>query len=189
MITTESMGLLSSESDYYVLKEKWWDWGGGDIHNQGGTVVGHMHRKVLSLRAFTEISDRDGSFLFSVEKKLISMRPSYMIKDQQENVLGRTNKKILTLFRPQLWLEDENGRKMLEAQGNLLGRNFEIKDEGNKPIARVGKSDFFRDLILGGTIFDFQDTYAVRVLDREYDRRLILGFVVAIDNSVHDKDK
>jgi uncharacterized protein YxjI len=53
----------------------------------------------------------------------------------------------------------------------------------------VGKSDFFRDLILGGTIFDFQDTYAVRVLDREYDRRLILGFVVAIDNSVHDKDK
>ena len=48
---------------------------------------------------------------------------------------------------------------------------------------------FFRDLFLGGTIFDFRDTYAIRMLDREYDRRLILGFVVAIDNSVHDKDK
>ena len=189
MITTESVSLLSPESGYYVLKEKWWDWGGGDIYNQSGTVVGHMHRRVLSLRAFTEISDRDGSFLFSVEKKLISMRPSYMLKDHQENVLGRTNKKILTLFRPQLWLEDENGRKMLEAQGNLLGRNFEIKNMDNKAVAHVGKSDFFRDLFLGGTIFDFRDTYAIRMLDREYDRRLILGFVVAIDNSVHDKDK
>ncbi|MCJ7760856.1 hypothetical protein MUP59_06925, partial [Candidatus Bathyarchaeota archaeon] len=76
MITTEDMDLLNPESDYYVLKEKWWDWGGGDIYGQNGAVVGRMHRRMISLRAFTEISDRDGSFLFSVEKKLISMRPS-----------------------------------------------------------------------------------------------------------------
>jgi len=40
--------------------------------------------------------------------------------------------------------------------------------------------------VLGG-MFDFSDTYAVQILDPEYDRRLLLGFVIAIDNSVHDK--
>ena len=143
----------------------------------------------MSIRAFTEVTNGGGSLLFSVEKKLISMRPSYMIKDNQENVLGRTNRRILTLFRPQLWLEDEKGPKILEAQGNVLGKNFEIKDSENRLVAQVGKSDFFRDFILGGSLFDFADTYAVKILAKEYDKRLILGFVIAIDNSVHDKNR
>ena len=189
MIKPEVMSLLSPELDYCVLKEKWFDWGGGDIYDRKGTVMGRMHRKVLSIRAFTEVTNSDESMLFSVEKKLISMRPSYMIKDPQENVLGRTNRKIFTLFRPQLWLEDEQGNKILEAQGNVMGRNFEIKDTGNRPIAQVAKTDFFRDLIFGGSLFDYSDTYAVKMLDRQYDKRLILGFVIAIDNSVHDKNR
>jgi len=52
--------------------------------------------------------------------------------------------------------------------------------------AKVGKSDFFKDLVFGG-VFDYSDTYAVQILDSEYDKRLLLGFVIAIDNSVHDK--
>ncbi|MDQ1281029.1 MAG: hypothetical protein QG670_2293 [Thermoproteota archaeon] len=189
MFNPGEMGLLNPELDYFVMKEKWWDWGGGDVYDQKGSVIGRMHRRVLSIRAFTEVSNGDGSLLFSVEKKLISMRPSYMIKDNQESVLGRTNRKILTLFRPQLWLEDESGSKTLEAQGNLLGRNFEIRNSENTVIAQVGKSDFFRDLVLGGGLFDFSDSYAVKVFDKGLDKRLILGFVIAIDNSVHDKNK
>ncbi|MFH0748302.1 MAG: LURP-one-related family protein [Candidatus Bathyarchaeota archaeon] len=189
MIRPENLSLVNPEVDYYVLKEKWWDWGGGDVYDKKGTTMGHMYRRIISLRAFTEVTNNDGSLLFSVERKLISMRPSYMIKDCQENVLGRTNRKILTLFRPQLWLEDEKGTKSLEAQGNFLGKKFEIKDSANRLIAQVGKSDFVRDLILGGSFFDFADTYAVKILDKEYDKRLILGFVIAIDNSVHDKKR
>ena len=110
-----------------------------------------------------------------------------MIKDQQGNVLGRTNRKILTFFRPKLWLENENGKKILEAQGNFLGKDFKIKDNTGNLIAQVGKSDFFRDLILGGSLFDFTDTYAIKIFNRVFDRRLLLGFVIAIDNSVHDE--
>ena len=92
------------------------------------------------------------------------------------------------MFRPKLWLENDRGKKLLEAQGNFVGKDFKIKDTKNdKLIAHVRKSDFFRDLILGGSIFDFTDTYAVKLLDNDYDKRLILGFVIAIDNSVHDK--
>ncbi len=37
-------------------------------------------------------------------------------------------------------------------------------------------------------MFDFADTYAVQIQDPSYDKRLLLGFVIAIDNSVHDDD-
>jgi len=36
MDSVAGMGLLSPELNYYILKEKWWDWGGGDIFNQRG---------------------------------------------------------------------------------------------------------------------------------------------------------
>lgn len=180
------MDLLNSEVNYYVLKEKWWDWGSGDICNEAGTPIGRMHRRVISLRALTEVTERDGNPVFTVNKKLVSMRPSYMIKDAEGSLLGRTNRKILTLFRPKLWLEGEKGKKLLEAKGNFLGKDFKIKDLKGNLKAKIGKSDFFKDLVLGG-MFDFSDTYAVQILDPEYDKRLLLGFVIAIDNSVHDK--
>jgi uncharacterized protein YxjI len=180
------VGLLSPRVNYFVLKEKWWDWGGGDIYNGTGTPIGKMYRKVISLRALTEVTETNGTLVFAVNKKLVSIRASYMIKDVQGNTLGRTNRKILTLFRPKLWLEDEHGNKLLEAQGNFLGRDFKIKDSKGNLKAKIGKSDFFKDLLFGG-VFDFSDTYAVQILDPGYDKRLLLGFVIAIDNSVHDK--
>jgi len=180
------VGLLSPRVNYFVLKEKWWDWGGGDIYNKIGTPIGKMHRKVISLRALTEVTETNGTPIFAVNKKLVSIRASYMIKDVQGNTLGRTNRKILTLFRPKLWLEDEHGNKLLEAQGNFLGRDFKIKDSKGNLKAKIGKSDFFKDLLFG-EVFDFSDTYAVQILDPGYDKRLLLGFVIAIDNSVHDK--
>ena len=180
------VGLLSPKVNYFVLKEKWWDWGGGDIYNETGTSIGKMHRNVISLRALTEITETNGTPVFAVNKKLVSIRASYMIKDAQGNTLGRTNRKIITFFRPKLWLEDENGNKLLEAQGNFLGRDFKIKDSKGNLKAKIGKSDFFKDMVFGG-VFDFSDTYAVQILDPEYDKRLLLGFVIAIDNSVHDK--
>lgn len=183
------MSLLDPLVNYFVLKEKWWGWGSGDIYDQQGNTIGHMHRRVISLRALTEVKENDGSLAFTINKKLASIRSSYIIKDSQGKLLGRTNRKIITLFRPKLWLEDEKGKKLLEAQGNFLGRDFKIKNSQGRLIAQVGKSDFFKDLILGGSVFDYTDTYAVKILDSNYDKRILLGFIIAIDNSVHDKKK
>jgi uncharacterized protein YxjI len=181
-----TLGLLSPEVDYFVLKEKWWDWGSGDIYNEKGMSIGKMHRKIISLRALTEVTETDGTLVFTINKKLASIRASYMIKDPQGHTLGRTHRKILSFFRPKLWLEDEHGKKLLEAQGNFLGRDFKIADSHGDLKAKIGKSDFFKDLVFGG-VFDFSDTYAVQILDPEYDKQLLLGFVIAIDNSVHDE--
>jgi len=180
------MSLLAPQVKYYVIKEKWWGWGSGDIYDEQGKTIGHMHRKVLSIRAFTEVNENDGSLAFSINRKIVSIRSSYVIKDAEGNFVGRTNRKIITLFRPKLWLEDKKGKKLLEAQGNFLGKDFTIKNVKGRIVAQIGKSDFFKDLMLGG-VFNYSDTYAVKILDPNYDKKIVLGFVLAIDNSVHDK--
>jgi hypothetical protein len=38
-------------------------------------------------------------------------------------------------------------------------------------------------------VFDFSDTYVLQVTEPSFDRRLLLGLVIAIDNSVHDNRK
>lgn len=182
------MSLQQNQTNYYVIKEDWWNWGSGDIYNHAGVAIARMHRRALSLRAFTEVTNLNGHKLFSVERKIVSLRPSFVLKDAQGDTIGRTNRKLLTLFRPKLWLEDARGHRLLEAQGNFLGKDFQIKTAQGQSVAQVAKSDFFRDLFLGGSLFDFSDTYAVQIIDVNYDQRLLLGFVIAIDNSVHDDD-
>lgn len=179
-------GLLDLSRDFYLIKERLWDWGSGDIYDERGTTIGRMRRKLISLRAEITIEEIDGTPIISVNRKIISLRPSYDIKDGGGNLLGRTRRKLLTIIRPKMWMEDATGDKSLVGQGAFAGWDFEIKDRLGRKIAEVSKTDRWRDIFLGG-IFDYSDTYALHILDRSHDRRVLLGFVIAIDNSVHDK--
>lgn len=178
--------LLSPEREFYLIKEKFWDWGSGDIYDERGNTIGRMKRKVLSLRSLITVMDLNGEPIFTINQKLASLRSCFDIKDKDGRLIGRTKKKILSLFRPKLWLEDQFGNQILEAQGSFAGWDFVIKDKTGRTLAEVRKLDRWRDVWLGG-VFDFSDTYAVKVLEKNCDRRLVLGFVLAIDNSVHDR--
>ncbi|MBT3363331.1 MAG: hypothetical protein HN929_03885 [Chloroflexi bacterium] len=177
--------LIDAERQYYVVKEKFWDSGSGDINDEGGATIGKMDRKFFSLRAAIDVTEADGTTLFTVSKKLVSLRTSYDIKDENDELLGRTKKKLLS-FRPKMWMEDAEGRKLLWAQGSYMGWDFELKDNTGQIIGQVRKADRMRDVFLGG-MFDFSDTYALQIMEPSFDRRLLLGMVIAIDNSVHDK--
>ena len=67
-----------------------------------------------------------------------------------------------------------------------MGWSFKITDMSGNLIAEIEKADRWRDVFLGG-LFDFKDTYALRILDNQTDRRILLGFVLSIDNVLHDK--
>ena len=180
--------LIDAERQYYVVKEKFWDWGSGDINDESGATIGKMDRKFLSLRSTIAVTEADGMGLFTVSKKLVSIRTSYDIKDENDELLGRTKKKIFSFFKPKMWMEDAGGRKLLIAEGSFAGWRFTIKDNTGQLIGQVSKSDALRDVFLGG-MFDFSDTYALQVMEPSFDRRLLLGLGIAIDNSVHDVKK
>ena len=84
------------------------------------------------------------------------------------------------------FLEDANGTRWYEAQGKLMGWSFKVMDlSTGKIVAEIEKADRWRDVFLGG-LFDFKDTYALKILDNETDRRILAGFVLSIDNILHD---
>jgi uncharacterized protein YxjI len=178
-------GLFDINRNYYILKEKYWDWGSGDILDDKGQIIGKMKRKILSIRKKVSLLELGGAVAASIHAKLISARSAQDLKDPEGNLIARIKKKILA-FKPKFFLEDADGNRWYEAKGNFFGFSFKVKDLSNgKIVAEIEKADRWRDHFLGG-MFDFKDTYALRILDNETDRRILVGFVLSIDNVLHD---
>ena len=178
-------GLFDLNRNYYILKEKYWDWGSGDILDENNQVIGNMRRVILSIRRRVELLEVDGTLSATIHSKIVSARGAQDLKDPQGNMIARIKKKILSVFRPKFFLEDPHGNRWYEAQGKFMGWSYKVTDMSGKLIAEIEKADKWRDVFLGG-LLDFKDTYALRILDNETDRRILLGFVLSIDNVLHD---
>ena len=184
---SRSGGLFDINRNYYILKEKYWDWGSGDILDEKNQPIGRMKRIILSIRRRVELRELDGSVVATIHSKIISARGAQDLKTPDGQLIARIKKKILSLFRPVFYLEDPEGNQWFRAQGKFMGFSFKVYDvtTGNV-VAEIEKADRWRDIFLGG-LFDFKDTYALRILDNVTDRRILLGFVLSIDNVLHDR--
>lgn len=178
-------GLFDINRNYYILKEKYWDWGSGNILDENNQSIGKMRRVILSIRRRVELIELDGTIAATIHAKIVSARGAQDLKDPYGNMIARIKKKITSVFRPKFFLEDVNGKRYFEAQGKFMGWSYKVTDMSGKLIAEIEKADRWRDIFLGG-LMDFKDTYALRILDNETDRRILLGFVLSIDNVLHD---
>jgi uncharacterized protein YxjI len=185
-ITQETSGkLFDLNRNYYILKEKYWDWGSGDIIDNQGQIIGKMHRKIFSIRKKVELLELDGTVAATIHAKLISARSAQDLKDPEGNLIARIKKKILA-FKPKFFLESPEEERLYEAKGNFMGFSFKVTDlSTNQIVAEIEKAKKWRDIFLSG-VFDFKDTYALKILDNKTDRRILLGFVLSIDNTMHD---
>lgn len=179
-------GLFDPSRDMYVLKEKYWDWGSGPILDAEGNEIGKMHRKIFSLRSKIELMEPDKTVKAAIHKKLIAIKPTFDLKDTGGNQLARISKTFWSFIRPKFYLQNPEGEKIMQAQGKFMGFNFTVSDMNENLIATIKKADKWRDVFLGG-LMDMKDTYALKIEDPDVDRRLLLGFVIAIDNTLHDK--
>jgi len=181
-----SGSLFDSQHEFYVLHEKYWNWGSGDILDEKGIVIGKMHRVFLSLRARIELKEVDGALSAQIHRKLVAIRSTYDLKDAQDVLIGRLRKAILNIIHPKIWLEDAMGNKILEARGSFMRYDFVVYDMSGKVIAEINMLNRWKEFFMGGSFLDFSDRYGIRVIDKSVDRRLILGFCIAIDNTMHD---
>ena len=184
--SSESGKLFDLNRNYYIIKEHMWDMGFGDIMDEEGKLIGKMHRILLSIRRRVELQELDGTIAATIHSKIVSARGAQDLKTPDGVLIARIKKKILTFFKSKFYLEDPLGVRWFEADGNFFGWSFKIYDlTTGKLVAEIEKADRWRDVFLGG-IFDFADNYALRILDNETDRRILLGFVLSIDNVMHD---
>jgi uncharacterized protein YxjI len=182
-------GLFDPRRAGYVIHEKTWDWGSGDILDESGQKIGRMERKIFSLRAEIKLTELNGEIASKIHRKIVAIKPTYEIKDASDTLIGKIEKALLSL-RPKLYVTDANeNNKLLEIKGNFVGWDFTIKDlrNGNQ-VGTVKKLDRWKDVFFGGSIFDRSDKYALRIESPSIDRRLVVGAVIAIDNMFHDED-
>jgi len=179
-------GLFDINRNYYLIKERWFDLGFGDIMDENGQLIGRMNRIIFSIRRRVELQELDGTILATIHSKIVSARGAQDLKDPQGNMIARIKRKILTFFRHVFYLEDPFGNRWYEAEGNFMGWSFKVYEVGTrKLVAEIEKADRWRDVFLRG-LFDFADTYALKILDNETDRCILVGFVLSIDNVLHD---
>lgn len=189
-------GLFDINRNYYLFKKKYWDnwetlplepeWSSSDILDENNQVIGRMKRIIHGIRRRVELSEVDGSVAATIHAKIVSARGARDLKDPQGNLIARIKKKILSFFKSTFYLEDPNGNQWFRAQGEFTRFSFKIFDvTTGKVVAEIEKADKWRDVFLRG-LLDFKDTYALRVLDNETDRRILLAFVLSIENVLHD---
>lgn len=184
-----SRGLFDPNHMSYVLKEKYWDFGSGPIYDTAGRQIGSMKRKLLSIRSRIELYEANGQLAGAINRKLIAIKPTYTLHDEYDNIIGRFEKTLLSLIHPKFYLKDSNGNIVMTAQGKFMGFDFKIRKgssiDDRDLIAEIHKADRWRDVFFSGG-WDFGDTYGIKIHNPSVDRRLLLGFVIAIDNVLHD---
>ncbi len=180
-------GLFDINRNYYLIKERMWDMGYGDIKDDEGKLIGRMNRIIFSIRRRVELQELDGTVVATIHSKVVSARGAQDLKTPDGELIARIKKKILTFFKSKFFLEDNMRNRWYEAEGDFFGWSFKIYEVASgKLVAEIEKADRWRDIFLGGGMFDFADTYALKILDNETDRRILLGFVLSIDNVMHD---
>jgi uncharacterized protein YxjI len=188
-VPSEQMSLFDQRRRYYTINPKWWGWGSGDVFDEHGKTIGHMYRRVLSLRHMIEFREvNDVTITATINRKLAALRDTFEIKDSHEQLLGRVKQKILAVVHPVVWVEDAGGRKILEAQGNFLGFSFKVNDMQGNTVAQIDKTDMWKDIFLGGSMLDFKQNYAI-VINTDIDRRLIVALTIAVDEAIHEDRK
>ncbi|MCX6012816.1 MAG: LURP-one-related family protein [Chloroflexi bacterium] len=179
----QSSGLLSREQAYYVIKENFCDQCNRDIHNERGEVIGKLSISITLFRTDIIIYGIEDEPLILLNSRQLTLHTGYDIRDVSNLLLGRTKKTLLPFTQQKMWVEDISGQKILSAEGSYSGFDFSIVDNNNILIAQIRQSETWPEIFKRYS-FDFSNTYTLNVIDLNYDRKLILGFVVVICNII-----
>jgi uncharacterized protein YxjI len=152
----------------YLLREKLLSIGDDFwIENDQGERIFHVDAKVLRVRDTVVIKDRHGNELLKLQKRLLRARDTMAIERGGERV-AMVKKAIIAPLRDRFTIELAGG-SALEAQGNILGHEYQITRDGI-PVANISKR-WFR----------VRESYGVAVAPGQ-DDALVLAVTVCIDH-------
>lgn len=144
------------------------------ITDEQGNRVFLVDGKALSLRQTLEIKDTSGNVVASVHKKLLSVRETMEI-ERGGQVIATVRREMFSPLHHKSTIHLAGGSQ-LEAVGNLIGREFDIRGDG-RTLARISRS-----------WFQIRDTYGVDVAPGE-DDALMLAAAVCLDRIHHEEEE
>ena len=152
--------LFSITDDFWVTDEQ-------------GDRVFFVDAKILSLRHALELKDASGATLATIKHKLLTFTDAMEIEDGG-TVVATVHKAVFSPLHHRANVDLAGGGR-LEAVGNLIDKDFEIRD-GHRVLARVSRA-WFR----------IRDTYGVDVAPGENDA-LMIAIAVCLDQ-IHAEEE
>jgi len=153
--------LFSITDDFWVTDER-------------GDKVFLVDGKALRLRETFELKDASGAVLATIRKRLLSFTDTLEI-EYDGAVVATVHKAVISLLHHRAII-DIAGRGRLEAVGNIIDKDFEIRD-GRQVIAQISRA-WFR----------VRDTYGVDIAPGENDA-LIICIAICLDRIHHDEER
>jgi uncharacterized protein YxjI len=162
-----SMRYLIREKIFAIGDDFW-------VTDEQGNEIYLVDGKALRLRETFELKDRSGAVVATIRKKLLALRDSMDI-ERDGTVIATVKKALISPLHHRSVVELDGGGE-LEAVGNILDKEFEIRS-GGTVLAQISRS-WFR----------IRDTYGVEVAPGQ-DDALILSVAVCLDGIHHDEQE
>jgi uncharacterized protein YxjI len=153
--------LFSITDDFWVTDEQ-------------GNEVFLVDGKALRLRETFELKDTAGQKLATIHKRFLTFTDAMEI-EHDGAVVAIVHKAVVSPLHHRAIIDIPGGDR-LEAVGNIIDKDFEIRD-GRQAIARISRS-WFR----------IRDTYGVDVAPGENDA-LIVCIAICLDRIHHDEER
>jgi uncharacterized protein YxjI len=154
----------------FAIKEDFW------VTDEHGNRAFFINARFLSLHHTLVLEDVSGQKLASIEHKLLTVTDKMEIKHDGK-VVATVHKAVFSPLHHKAFI-DIHGRDnhRLEAVGNLIDKDFEIRD-GHRVVARVSRK-WFR----------IRDTYGVDVAPDQNDA-LFIAIAVCLDRIHHEEEE
>src|ERR1700677_1606197 len=165
-VNYEAMRYLVRERLFSITDDFW-------VTDEQGDKVFFVDAKILSLRHALELKDASGRKLATIKHQLVTFTDAMDIDDDNGRV-ATVHKAVFSPLHHRANIDLAGGGR-LEAVGNLVDKEFEIRDDG-QPIARVSRA-WFR----------VRDTYGVDVAPGQ-DDALMICIAVCLDR-IHAEEE
>ena len=152
----------------FSIKDDFW------VTDQDGNRVFFVDAKVLSLRHKLDLQDASGRTLAEIKHKLVTFTHAMEV-ERDGSVVATVHKAVLSPLHHRAVIDLADGRH-LEAVGNIVDKDFEIRD-GGQVVAQISRS-WFR----------VRDTYGVDVAPGENDA-LIICIAICLDRIHHAEER
>jgi len=173
---TLKRNLFDLNHEYYILKNDYWKTGSGYIFDAQDKSIGLVDCKK---KKRIELKEVDNTTIATINFKSGSFRGATELKDQNGNLIAKLTKKRISDFKAIYFLEDPNGTRWYAATGEFINFKFQIENLFiNKSVAECNKTEKWKDAFSGN--LDYKNDYALKILDKETDRRILLLFVIGI---------
>jgi len=152
----------------FSIKDDFW------VTDQDGNRAFFIDAKVLSLRHTLELKDASGRSLAEIKHKPLTFTDAMEVENGG-SVVATVHKAVFSPLHHRAVVDLAGGRR-LEAVGNIIDKDFQIRD-GHQVVAQVSRA-WFR----------VRDTYGVDVAPGE-DDALMICIAVCLDRIHHEEEQ